>query len=134
MTKKSRNTIQKELLEKNINKMPPFFTADDLFSKVKDENIGIATIYRFLKEKTKHHLLHSYICEKKTVYSKQKTNHCHFACQICKKSFHFDTKNIDFLKKNLKAQICHFQIDVTGVCEECLKNDNSDTVLCSNIN
>ena len=134
MPKKSRNTIQKELLEEYTNKMPPFFTADTLFSKVKNKNIGIATVYRFLKQKTKQHLLHSYICEKKTVYSKQKTNHCHFTCQICKRSFHFDTKNIDFLKKDLDAQICHFQIDVTGVCKECLKKNNSDTVLCSNTN
>ena len=51
MKRKYRNTRQKELIEQIINSMNSFFTAEDIhkLTKKKDEDIGIATIYRFLK-------------------------------------------------------------------------------------
>ena len=122
MTKKSRKTKQKEIIKSEISRHTSFFTADELFEKIKkrDPNIGIATIYRFLKELRKKKELHSYSCNRKMVYSKDKNNHCHFICQKCEQITHFNISKIDFLKTKIKGEICHFQIDVYGICEECL--------------
>ncbi|MCA9487936.1 MAG: transcriptional repressor [Nanoarchaeota archaeon] len=124
--KNSRKTKQKEILEKEINKIESFFTAEDLLEKANkiDEKIGIATIYRFLKELTKKGELHSYLCNRKKIYSKNKKSHCHFKCKRCGKSSHINIESLDFLKKQIKSPICHFQIDITGTCENCLKNNN----------
>ena len=125
MPKKSRNTKQKELVEYEINKLKSFFTAEELFEKVKkkDSRIGLATVYRILKKLRDNHELHSYLCERKTIYSKEEKCHSHFICQKCNKIIHFDIDNINFLKKKIKGNICHFQIDVSGVCEKCLEKN-----------
>jgi len=119
---KSRKTKQKELILSEILNFDSFFTADDLYEKIKekDHNIGIATVYRFLKNLRRKKELHSYICNRKMIYSREKNNHCHFICQRCNKVKHFSIDKIDILKTKISGETCHFQIDVYGVCEECL--------------
>jgi Fur family ferric uptake transcriptional regulator len=124
---RSRNTIQKELLSIELEGMKGFFAAEEfhLATRRKMPNIGIATIYRFLNEKTRERKLHSYYCDKKTVYSNSKNNHCHYICQHCGRKQHVDIKNIDSIKKSIKGTICHFQIDVSGTCEDCMKKGHN---------
>jgi Fur family transcriptional regulator, ferric uptake regulator len=121
INKQMRKTKQKELIEEEVKKLDSFFTAEELFKRVnqKDKKIGIATVYRFLRNLKKKEKLHSYLCNRKTVYSKEENNHCHFVCQKCGEIKHFDVKSLDFLK--IKESICHFQIDVHGTCKKCLK-------------
>lgn len=116
---RSRLTRQKESLNQELKNMDSFFTADDLYSKVKNKGIGIATIYRFLSQIIKEGTLHSYSCNRKTVYSIDKKNHCHFICERCNLIKHIDLKRLEFLNKELKGKICHFQINITGICEKC---------------
>jgi Fur family ferric uptake transcriptional regulator len=122
MGKKSRKTKQKELIQSEISTFTSLFTADQLYEKIKrkDNSIGIATVYRFLKELRKKQELHSYICDRKMIYSPEKNNHCHFICQQCEQVTHFTIDKIDFLKEKIKGEVCHFQIDVFGTCEKCL--------------
>ncbi|MBU0456741.1 MAG: transcriptional repressor [Nanoarchaeota archaeon] len=119
--RKMRQTKQKKLIEEEIKKIESFFTAEELFHKVKkrDNKFGIATIYRFLRDLKKKEKLHSYLCNRKIVYSKDASSHCHFICQKCGEIKHFDVKSLDFLK--IQESICHFQIDVHGTCKKCLK-------------
>ncbi|MEK6910965.1 MAG: transcriptional repressor [Nanoarchaeota archaeon] len=123
MAKLSRNTIQKQIIRKEIENQPSFFTGEDLFKKIKIKNpeIGIATIYRFLKELRNKREIHHYLCNRKTLYSLSKKNHCHFICEKCGKTEHIDIDKIDFLKNNISGEICHFQIDITGICDKCKK-------------
>jgi Fur family ferric uptake transcriptional regulator len=125
MVKKSRKTKQKELIESEVKTFTSLFTADELFDKIKkkDNTIGIATVYRLLKDLRKKKELHSYVCERKMIYSREKNNHCHFICQKCDQITHFNIEKIDFLKSKIKGDICHFQIDVHGICDKCLKNN-----------
>lgn len=123
---KSRNTRQKELLEKEINKIKGFFTAEELYSRIENSGIGIATIYRFLKEKTKNRQLHSYVCDGRNIYSNSSSSHSHYTCQICGKRSHIEIKDIGKIRKSIKGSICHFQIDVTGVCENCMKRNTAE--------
>jgi len=126
MVKKTRKTKQKELIESEVKTFTSLFTADELFDKIKkkDNTIGIATVYRLLKDLRKKKELHSYVCERKMIYSREKNNHCHFICQKCDQLTHFNIEKIDFLKSKIKGEICHFQIDVHGICDQCLKHNN----------
>jgi len=123
MVKKSRKTRQKELIQAEINTFESLFTAEELFDKVrrKDGDIGIATVYRFLKDLRKKRELHSYVCDRRMIYSRHETSHCHFFCQKCGQVIHFDVDRVDFLKRKIRGDICHFQIDVHGICDECLR-------------
>jgi len=125
MVKKLRKTKQKELIQSEISTFTSLFTADELFDKIKkkDNTIGIATVYRFLKDLQKKKELHSYICQRKMIYSREKNNHCHFICQKCDQITHFNIEKIDFLKTKINGEICHFQIDVHGICDKCLKHN-----------
>lgn len=120
---RSRKTRQKEALEEMLGKMDPFFTAEDLLSKMQDKtpSIGIATIYRFLKQKAEAGELHSYRCDGKTIYSMEKKNHAHFICKECGRTSHFSIKDIGEIKKSIMGEMCHFQLDVYGICTNCKK-------------
>ena len=116
-----RQTKQKELLEREMQAFKEFFTADELFAQAskKDDSIGIATVYRFLKAKKEKHELHAYQCNRRTLYSKGESSHCHFHCTVCGTMSHFSVDKIDFVKKKLPGSLCHFQLDVHGVCDRC---------------
>ncbi|MDO8642616.1 MAG: transcriptional repressor [Candidatus Woesearchaeota archaeon] len=117
----SRKTKQKQLLTTLVSGTHAFFTAPDLFKKAhrRDADIGIATVYRFLKESQAASTLCSFSCNGKIIYSTTFTSHCHFICEKCGATSHFAVKDIGFLQNKLKGSICHFQIEVTGICEEC---------------
>jgi len=123
--KKSRNTKQKELLQEECSKFKEFFTAEDLYKKVKqkDNSLGIATVYRFLKEIKKKSNVFTYMCDRKTIYSNQANSHCHYICEKTGKVVHFEINNLDFLK-NIKGKIPgsinSFQIEIKGICKDCL--------------
>lgn len=116
----SRNTYQKELIRRIISKKESF-TAEELHGEARliDDRVGIATVYRFLREAKEKGGLHSYGCEGKTVYSSAKKDHCHFACKKCGKIIHFNVSSIDFLKKKIDGDISQFQISVEGICKNC---------------
>jgi len=125
--KKSRKTKQKELIQTEIASLNSFFTADELYENIKkkDVTIGIATVYRSLKDLRKRKELHSYVCDRKMIYSHNEDNHCHFICQKCDTITHFTIDKIDFLKKQINGDICHFQIDVHGICNDCLEKEKT---------
>jgi len=116
-----RKTKQKEILKQALKNKKTFFTAEEFHNAIKEHKIGIATVYRFLRRKVDKNELHSYSCERRTLFSTQKKVHAHFFCEQCKTEKHIDVKNIDFLKSEIAGKICHFQIDASGVCEKCLK-------------
>ncbi len=121
---KTRNTKQKEIINKEINKFKTFFTAEDLYEKVKvvDKNIGLATIYRFLKTLRKNSNIFFYTCDSKSVYSKENRSHCHFVCEKTGKVIHFNIDSLDFLKDKIPGSISSFQIEVRGICTKCSKS------------
>lgn len=119
---KSRQTKQKEFLETEVNNTHAFFNAEEIYEKVKDKDISLATVYRFLKEKKESQELHTYLCNRKTVYAKEKTSHCHFICEKTGKVIHFELDNIDFLKNKIPGTISSFQLEVRGTCTDCQKD------------
>ena len=114
----SRNTRQKEIVSLIISNLSGFFTAEDILiqTQQKEKKIGIATIYRILKELKENNTLYSYKCNGRTIYSNSQKSHCHFHCTKTGKSFHFEIENLDFLKDNIPGSIESIQIEVKGVC------------------
>ncbi|MFW6230432.1 MAG: transcriptional repressor [Nanoarchaeota archaeon] len=112
-----RTTKQLEILRKSMEKNDAFFDAESLYeeAKKKDADIGIATIYRFLREEADAGNLFSYRCGKRRVYSRKKKSHCHFVCEETGKVIHFDVDSIDFLKDKIPGEITSFQIEVRGI-------------------
>jgi len=127
MGNKSRNTRQKEAIEAIAKNMEGFFTTEDLFLRVKskERGIGVATVYRSLKRLGTEGAIHSYSCGRRRIYSTEAGNHCHFICSRCGKTDHFSLKNIDFIKNSVRGKACHFQVDVHGICEKCMRAEAS---------
>ncbi|HLF55141.1 MAG TPA: transcriptional repressor [Candidatus Nanoarchaeia archaeon] len=120
MGRQSRNTRQKELIRSEIEKRKTV-TAEELYESVRknDSRIGIATVYRFLRDAKDSGDLYAYECEGKTVYSTAKKDHCHFVCKKCGKIVHFNVHSLDFLKKRIDGSVNQFQISVEGLCRNC---------------
>jgi len=121
---KKRNTRQKSIISKEISGFTTFFTAEDLYGRVKtvEKGIGLATVYRALKDLRKKMKIFSYACDGKLVYSKENKSHCHFVCEETGKVIHFDIDSLDFLKNRIPGSITSFQIEVKGICNKCLKD------------
>lgn len=116
-----RLTAQKNLLQQEVENSSTLFDADRLHAKViaKNPAIGMATVYRFLRDCVEEGKLHSYSCDRKTIYSTSKNSHAHFRCEKCGLREHLALKKLDFLPAALRNAVCHLQIDVTGICSAC---------------
>ncbi len=111
-----RKTKQKKVISDSLISINSFFSADELYEivKEKDDSIGIATIYRFLKEAVDKKELYTYSCNKKSVYSKGNKSHCHYICEDTGEVTHFEIDNINFLKDKIPGTISSFQLEVRG--------------------
>ena len=120
-----RTTKQKRIIQEEIVKFSSFFSAEDLWHKVvkKSPKLGLATIYRFLKTRVKERELHSYTCSGRIIYSANQNNHVHFHCQKCGEVKHLELKKVDFLPPKEWGSVCHFQVDLTGTCDLCLRKE-----------
>jgi Fe2+ or Zn2+ uptake regulation protein len=112
----SRVTRQKRILDDSIKQLTKNFNAEELLLLVQkdDKKIGIATIYRYLKDLRKTNSIYSYTCEGKTIYSNSKKTHCHFIDEISGEVIHFDIDNLDFLNGKVKGDINSISIEVKG--------------------
>jgi Fe2+ or Zn2+ uptake regulation protein len=122
MARASRHTRQKALLQSIVMKTTAFFSADDIYKKAAeiDSNIGVATIYRFLSDEVKAKRLFSYDCDRRAIYSRNHSTHCHFECENTGKVTHFELDNLDFLAGKIPGKISSISIIVKGFCEECM--------------
>ncbi|HIH24949.1 TPA: hypothetical protein HA251_07995 [Candidatus Woesearchaeota archaeon] len=127
MGRVSRATKQKQSMAGAVESQRAFFTAAQLHKMVSDE-IGIATVYRYLKDEAKRGRLHAYSCGKSTIYSTTKSAHCHFLCTRCKRVEHIAIEEAHFLKSVRAGTVCHFQIDVHGICNACLRAQGASIV------
>jgi Fe2+ or Zn2+ uptake regulation protein len=122
---RTRETKQKRIIEDEIQKFETSFTADELYSRVNkiDPKISLATVYRYLRD-TGCENLHTYYCDKRKIYSTTNISHCHFKCSNCGREYHVDVKEIDFQKYGVKSKVCHFQLDLYGICEDCANDED----------
>ena len=110
-------------MSEKIEKLNSFFTTYMLHEKVvrTNKHIGLATVYRFLKDAEKKGDIHSFVCDSKKIYSTNKKSHAHFVCEKCGALKHITVDNVDFLRKITADEVCHFQIELSGICSLCKK-------------
>ena len=82
------------------------------------KKIGLATVYRFLGQLEKTGGVHSFICGSQKIYSQSTKNHAHFNCERCGTTQHITITKAPFLAE-VTGEVCHFQIDLTGICKKC---------------
>lgn len=116
-----RTTQQLETLREATTQMDSFFDAKDLHAQAskKDQDLGIATVYRYLRDAVEHGRLHPYRCGRRNVYTRKQRSHCHFVCEETGKTVHFDLDDVEFLKDKIPGTITSIQLEVRGVCDEC---------------
>jgi Fe2+ or Zn2+ uptake regulation protein len=114
-------TKQKRGIQACIEQCDTFFSAEELYGVItkKYSKLGIASVYRYLKQAEKKGELHAYVCDRRKIYSTSKKDHCHFTCERCSMVRHIHPKKLDFLKNEIDGTICHVQIDIVGVCSRC---------------
>lgn len=113
-----RETPQKKVLRKELSKVRGFFDAADFFSRIEKSGIGIATVYRFLDSMVKKGELHDFNCDGRKVYSTSSKNHIHFKCESCGDVSH-PKMDSSKLKSLVSIPVCHFQLDLSGLCVSC---------------
>ncbi len=121
--KRTRETRQKKIIEDAVKHFTSFFNAEELHQYIAKKGVGIATIYRLLTILVSEGKIHSFQCNRRTIYSSNKKNHCHFVCERCGERKHIQPKKLDFLEKEIEGKVCHVQIDISGICEKCGKKD-----------
>lgn len=114
-----RKTAQLQMMQKELEKMKGFFSAYEFHESLIGRNIGIATVYRFLGNLADSGKIHNYNCGTSKVYSTTSKNHTHFRCERCGVISHISVPKLNL--EGIKGQICHLQLDITGVCERCLQ-------------
>ena len=125
--KNKRQTRQKIILQKELDRISSFFSAEEIHQKIADKhpNIGIATVYRFLKSQKMENRIYSYLCDRRQIYSKAKKSHCHYVCEKTGKVYHFEIDSLDFLKNKIPGSIVSFSLEVRGVCNDCVIGRNN---------
>jgi Fur family ferric uptake transcriptional regulator len=117
----SRFTRQKSLLQGLVSLQEGFFSAVRLHELAlkKDSSLGLATVYRFLRDAKRSGLLSEYVCDRKKVYAKGRIGHCHFVCERTGRMIHFDLDDISVLQEKIPGTITSFSLEVKGVCDDC---------------
>lgn len=132
-----KNTRQKERVLLELMQSQNHLMAEEIYQRVKDEKIGLATVYRSLKifealgivkeipmDGVKYYEL--------KIYSK-KPLHIHFKCSSCNNLIDIDDAeiNLDYIKLNQKVEmkrgleVNDANITLLGLCKKCnekLKN------------
>ncbi|SDG78530.1 Fur family transcriptional regulator [Halanaerobium congolense] len=104
------------------------FTAEDLFAAVKkkDQDIGMATIYRTLElmQNLKIINVHNFN-EDSRIYElySEESHHHHLICKKCGKLVEFSDQDIDYLESELEAKydfkVTEHKLRFYGYCRDC---------------
>lgn len=127
-----RRVILKELFDSNKH-----MKAEELFKKVKNKNIGLATVYRTLKILTDLNIIEEMNIDdinyyEMKLYSK-KCLHIHMKCLKCGKIVDIDDEDLiyKYLKLNMEVEKKH-EVEIKdtklvfqGVCKSCKEEENA---------
>jgi len=153
--KYDKNSVIKILKNKKIKVTPNRFkvalelfnskdhpTIDDIYQKLvknNDNRISFTSVYNIVKLFEKAGLVKEIAIDSKIRYDSDVAPHAHFICKECGQIqdikldklnsfdeielFNFKTTQVEGLKDN---KVDSFEINFYGICEECLKEKNSE--------
>ncbi len=130
LPKGKRLTKQRQIILDELRKVRSHPSAFEVFKAVKKRvpKISLGTVYRNLKFLQSHSYIMGMVCgccdcEHFDGYT---DHHEHFTCKICQKVYDLKTsivKELNISKKD-GHQIDDYQINLTGVCQKCLKRNH----------
>lgn len=130
-TKGYKFTVQKRIILEELFNTDIHLTAKEIYSKVKNQNIGLATIYRTMSLFTTIGIVKEIHADGMSYYElkmySKKPLHIHFKCVKCNRIIDVDNTGaeIKYLKLNReieeskKLQIHDANIMLIGLCDKC---------------
>lgn len=120
-----KNTSQRQLLFSLIMKEKGHFSLHDLQKKIQG-NIGIATLYRFLRLMTNSHLINEHRFSEKTLFEiVPQMHHDHLICTKCGIITEFLSTEIEVTQKKITKEsgflFKSHKHELYGICSTCQK-------------
>ncbi|MBU3160731.1 transcriptional repressor [Clostridium frigoris] len=124
-------TMQKKIILKTILDNKTHLNAKEIYKRIKEKNIGLATIYRVLKVFNELGIVKEININRINYYEMKIFSgnplHIHFKCYKCNNIVDIDSQslNIDYLKLNEKIEIDNnleiYDSNITfiGLCSKC---------------
>lgn len=132
-------TKQMEYILKTLIKSDIHLNAEEIYRRVKDRDVGLATVYRSLKKFKELNIVKEINVNGMNYYEMKifsgKPLHIHFKCTSCNSIIDIDSKdlNLDYLKLNNKLEkeneLLVFDSDIMliGLCKKCREDKNGKT-------
>lgn len=123
-----RNTIQKEIIYKQVMSMDNHPTADDIYNAIKIDHpqISKGTIYRVLNQlASNNRIFRIRIPGSSDIYDYKNYQHFHLYCQHCQRLYDLDIDEAK-IKIDVKSQekgfhILGYSLIFEGICPNCKK-------------
>lgn len=132
-------TTQKQIILDILIKSGVHLKAEDIYERIKNYSIGLATVYRTLKIFKELSIIKEININGTNYYEMKifsgKPLHIHFKCAKCGNIIDIDDKylNVEHLKLNKSAEekynlsICDANIMLVGLCSRCREDSNAKT-------
>ena len=124
-----RQTIQRSLVLKAVNKLQCHATADEIYEEIIKEhpNVSRATVYRNLNLLSETgHIRKIEIPGGADCFDHLCHDHCHVKCEKCGRIFDVDTEYVTGLEKNIRNDrgfsFTGYDIIFRGICPNCQKS------------
>lgn len=126
-----KNTIQKEKVLLELMQSSSHLTAEEIYQGIKNEKIGLATVYRSLKLFVTLGIIKEIPMDGVNYYElkiySRKPLHIHFKCSNCNTIIDIDDTdiNLDYIKLNQKVEmkkeleVNDANITLLGLCKKC---------------
>lgn len=134
-----KNTKQKEKILLELMQSSSHLMAEEIYQRVKNDKIGIATVYRSLKLFERLGIVKEIPMDgvkyyELKIYSK-KPLHIHFKCSNCNVIIDIDDAdiNLDYIKLNQKVEmkreleVNDVNITLLGLCKKCKEDLHGKT-------
>jgi len=123
-----RNTNQRQLIYKYLERTLTHPTADQVFQAIRKElpRISFGTVYRNLDILEKQGLISAVVYSKEHVrYHVGPMDHCHFVCLACDKLMNVEVEDLSELKNQVARRhglaVHRYAMIFYGLCEQCQK-------------
>lgn len=130
-------TLQKKIILKTIVDSKTHLNAKQIYEKIRDKNIGNATVYRALKVFKELGIVKEINVNGVNYYEMKifsgKPLHIHFKCYKCNSIIDIESEklNLNYLKLSKQIEIennleiCDSDIMFVGLCSKCKENKNN---------
>ena len=130
MTAKYKTNQRKIIEDFLLNNKDKFVSTDDILEHMKknNQNVGLTTIYRYLKLLEDNNLVRIETKDHTKYYqyiSNECINHFHLKCKKCEKIIHLHCEEFENVSNHIMKEhkfILDYNTIIYGLCDKCSKN------------